>query len=180
MKRIHIRFNPSMDRDLINLMMNPLVDFNKLSKNALVNYIRGKVILVEVPPKISYEIEPERKYECYVSFRKNEMDVIEALQTIDSGQRNFFVKNVIRFSVKGALLNYTYDSGITKIPVDLPVEKRQIETSKPKEAPKRIENKPDIKSVVEKEPDEEVETVKTSSSDFDLFGELAALGAAPH
>lgn len=177
MKRIHLYLSPKRDFDLVNLMMNPALDFRKLAKNVLVNYVRGNVVYIDVPPKTNYTAGT-KGYDCIISFRDTEEDVFEFLQNINEGDRGRFIKQVIRFSIKGGLLDYYFDADMAPVKVTPP----STTVLKPERRPKVVsEKKPKApKPEVIKEPVVEEPVITQSNNDFDLFGELAALGAGPH
>ncbi len=178
MKKIHVRLNYSKDRDLINLMKNPTVDFHKLCKNAVVNYFRGNVIYMQAPPKISYIPNKEEKYDFYIHFTEKEEDILEAISTIESKYKSLVLKSIIRNSFFGGLLEYFFTSN-EKIPVvESKTEITQIVSHK-KESKAQNKQKGDV--FIEK-PKEEIKEVEEESTlgGFDLFTELEALGAAPH
>lgn len=176
MKRIHLYFSPKRDSDLINLMMNPQVNFNKLAKAAIINYINGTVFFIDVPPKTSYEIEPKKKYECTISLREDEEYIADILQTVEDGLRGTCVKQMIRYSIRGSLINYYIQSDVGGQEINRqPTPIRTIQKDKIKQS-----EKPKEKKIEQVEPKKEPEAIVPPRSNFDLFGELAAMGAGPH
>ena len=188
MKRIHFYFSPVRDWDLINLMMNPQVDFNKLAKSAIVNYVKGKMIFIDPPAKINYEIEENKKYECTISLKNDEEFIFDFLQRIDEGLRSTCIKQIIRFSINGGLINYFFDTSMAPIlesKKDISI--RQI--AKRSEADTKLEQKAQsahdtkgqvVPGTASQEPKKIEPVMPPPDTDFDLFGELAAMGAGPH
>lgn len=188
MKRITLYLSNNRDFDLINLMMNPTIDFNKMAKNMLVNYVRGDVVYVAVPPKTNYvpvkheskKTKRDRGYRCVVSFGDREEDVFDFLQSVDEGKRSNFIKQVIRFSIKGGLLDYYFDNNDAPVVISQRREPETRDDIKVVKKPQKVTEEIKEEAVISKPEVVTEEPVITSeSNDFDLFGELAALGAAP-
>ena len=182
MKRIHIYLNYTRDKDLIYLMENPLIDFTKLSKKCVVSYFREGLLQMELPKRVDVCIEDKAKYDFYIRFLPSEEDVYDKIREIDKGLRGLVVKQIIRASIKGGLVDYFFGSTYKKNELTPQIKTKKKVIEEIVETP--LNEISDKKEDIEKSaPLEEVIPDNSgiiSTGDFDLFGELAALGAAPH
>lgn len=206
MKRYTLYMYSKRDFDLINLMMNPIIDFNKLVRSVIENYAKGQIVFFDAPEKTNF-VPEQNTYQLIFSIKNKE--AIEILDSIPKGMKSEFIKRVIRASINGGLLDYYTQTAVEvqkqrnvkkeKLVVKQPVEKKKEEIIEPKEQSKSTvteliedlddeetkpeetllvaEEEPDLPEDYDYTPSFNDETSDTENTDYDFFADLAAMGA---
>ena len=105
-----LRLYPYFDIDLLVMAQDPTTKFSHICKEALKAYVRGHEYSIErITPDVDCGrglIAEKRRLDVCIKFDiYKDKDILEFLDTVKTGYKNIFIKNLIRSYMGGIDLN---------------------------------------------------------------------------
>ncbi len=114
--QITVRLYRQHDMDLIGLYLTPGFKFTTEMKNALIAHVKGNDYRISAPTTPSgYKGYLKRSIMVHLSIDRNDYhDVYKVLEALKDGQRNAYIKTIMRMSIdRMPLFSYMSGDGIT-------------------------------------------------------------------
>lgn len=112
---IRLRLYRIHDYDLYILYLSKHFDFTRAVKDALFAYYNGEMANIRVTERdIVYPKNPKKLISTIITFNEHtESDIIDLIFSVEKGNRNMFIKNVVRKNLSG-MENFYFDKQETK------------------------------------------------------------------
>lgn len=104
--KVMLRLYRQHDMDLVGLHLHPNYKLGRVIKEALKNYVNGKIYKIAMPNEEELPKEIRKKYQVQIFLHdEKDKEVIEWLKTTTKNQRNSLIKNITRQYLNTLYLN---------------------------------------------------------------------------